>query len=428
MKRRHAQLMEAIDGLGKYAEDLCRALVRTNTVNRYAGGVTGNETDGQKIFGRELDRLGFDTRFFEPPPDVYAKAGVLGPGNRSFAGRNNLVGVRSFGNGAAKGKTVVWNGHMDTVGIQGMTVDPFGAECRGGRIYGRGASDNKGGLAGGAVAAKALVDGGFLDRGKIIFESVIEEECSGSGAGTIACCLEGYKGDYAIVLDGGIDKISVECMGVVTGYVTVAGEGGHAAYRGRVSALDMAVLVKERLDVLKKERLAGHELTSFCIGEFAAGEAPWMVPRSARIGFNMSYPVEEALRGEAEHGLFNGIICRRAVERALRECSEKHPWLRRHPPAVEWMKDLPPYRTDRASPVVAAMERACRLVKLDAAAGIESGWGDASWLTRLGGMQTAAIGAGEPGSAHSADESVSVGNILAQAKVVALATMALMEA
>ena len=132
MKRRHAQLMEAIDGLGKYAEDLCRALVRTNTVNRYAGGVTGNETDGQKIFGRELDRLGFDTRFFEPPPDVYAKAGVLGPGNRSFAGRNNLVGVRSFGNGAAKGQTGVGIGPLDRVGFPGGTVDPVGAAGRGG--------------------------------------------------------------------------------------------------------------------------------------------------------------------------------------------------------------------------------------------------------------------------------------------------------
>lgn len=427
MKTWQARLIEAIDGLEEYAADLCRELVRVNTVNRYAGGVTGNESDGQKILGRELAGLGFDTRLFEPPPDVYAKAGVLGPRNRSFAGRNNLVGVRSWETGKARGKTIVWNGHMDTVGIQGMTVDPFGAEFRDGVIFGRGASDDKGGLTGGVVAAKALVEGGFLDRGKIIFESVIEEECSGSGAGTIACCLEGYKGDYAIVLDGSIDKISVECMGVVTGYVTVTGEGGHAACRGRVSALDMALLVKERLDILKQERLAGHDLTSFCVGEFAAGEAPWMVPRMARIGFNMSYPFEEALRGEAEHGQFNGVICRGAAERALRECSRMHPWLERHPPAVEWMKDLPPYRTDRSSPVVTGMESACKLAGLDAAANIEIGWGDASWLTRLGGMQTAEIGAGNSGSAHSADESVSVRNILAQAKAVALTTIALIE-
>lgn len=428
MKPWQTRLIESIDSFEGYAADLCRELVRVNTVNRYAGGVTGNETDGQKILERELTGMGFATRLFEPPPDVYEKAGVLGPKNRSFSGRNNLVGVRSFGaGGVAAGKTIVWNGHMDTVGIQEMTIDPFGAEYRDGRIFGRGAFDCKGGLTGGAVAAKALIESGFPGSGTIVFESVIEEECSGSGAGTIACCLEGYKGDYAIVLDGSIERISVECMGVVTGYITVMGEGGHAAHRGRVSALDMAMLVKKRLDELKKERLASHDLTSFCIGEFKAGDAPWMVPRMARLGFNMSYPFEEALQGEADRGRFNGIICREQVEHALRDCAQLHPWLSQHPPTVEWMKDLPPFRTECASPVVTEMQSACRLVKHDAPVAIECGWCDASWLTRLGGMPAVTFGSGNAADAHSADESILVRNILTQAKVVALATVALLE-
>ena len=186
------------------------------------------------------------------------------------------------------------------------------------------------------------------------------------------------------------------------------------------------MLVKERLDVFKKERLANHDLTSFCIGEFKAGDAPWMVPRMARMGFNMSYPVEEALQGEAENGRFNGILCRRAVELALRECAEMHPWLKQHPPAVEWMKDLPPFRTDRNSPVVRGIKDACNLVKHDASIAIEGGWCDASWLTRLGGMPTVTLGSGLAGDAHSADESILVRNILTQAKVVALTTVALL--
>ena len=39
--------------------------------------------------------------------------------------------------------------------------------------------------------------------GSIVFESVMDEECSGSGAGTLTCCHEGYTGDMVVVVDGG---------------------------------------------------------------------------------------------------------------------------------------------------------------------------------------------------------------------------------
>ena len=51
-------------------------------------------------------------------------------------GRWNVVG-RLEGKGA--GPTLLLNGHLDTVGVAGMSVDPFGAELREGRLWGRGA-------------------------------------------------------------------------------------------------------------------------------------------------------------------------------------------------------------------------------------------------------------------------------------------------
>src|SRR5690606_34146227 len=57
--------------------------------------------------------------------------------------RVNVVGVRR---GRRGGRSLLWNGHLDTVGVQGM-ADPFAAEIRDGRLYGRGSQDMKGSLA-----------------------------------------------------------------------------------------------------------------------------------------------------------------------------------------------------------------------------------------------------------------------------------------
>jgi acetylornithine deacetylase len=73
----------------------------------------------------------------------------------------------------------LFNGHMDIKPVEGMTVDPFAGEIRGGRMYGRGTCDMKGGLAAVLCAYKALVRGGFAPKGGISFFSDIEEEYGG---------------------------------------------------------------------------------------------------------------------------------------------------------------------------------------------------------------------------------------------------------
>src|SRR5438093_373708 len=73
-------------------------------------------------------------------------------------GRPNVVGVLE---GRIRGRSLMFCGHTDTVGVDGME-DPFTPVERDGRVFGRGAQDMKGGLAAMIDAARrgaAPVDG-----------------------------------------------------------------------------------------------------------------------------------------------------------------------------------------------------------------------------------------------------------------------------
>jgi acetylornithine deacetylase len=413
------QLIEKIDSLKDNAADLCSRLVQQNTVNPYGGKITGNENNGQKVLKPELEALGFKTVMFEPPEDVYKQAGVLAPKGRTHKGRNNLVGTLSLPN---PGKTIVINGHMDTVGIDEMSIEPFSGEIKDGKVWGRGTCDCKGSLVGGFIAVKALVEAGLLSKGKLIFESVIDEECSGVGAGTISCCLAGYNGDMAILTDGSVEYIATGCLGLLTGVIKVVGQGGHASQRGLISALDMALLIKSDLDAFAEEYLAENELHSFCLGQFEAGDAPWSVPSKAVMKFNVSYTHEFAKKNEREHGVYNGLSLRKRIEEIVKDSVKHHKWLQEHPPALSWDKDAPPHFTGSDAEVTHKMSKAYKdITDTEPIVKTMPGWHDGGWLRRLGNMPTATLGASRPGRAHSPDEWVGIDDMILQAKVIALA-------
>lgn len=104
----------------------------------------------------------------------------------TLAGDNGAEGNtagdnRAKGNSAAdRGPGLLLLGHTDVVPVgDGWTTDPFGGEIREGRIYGRGASDMKGGLAAALVALAAL--GGTGLSGPVELAAVMDEEETGKG-------------------------------------------------------------------------------------------------------------------------------------------------------------------------------------------------------------------------------------------------------
>ena len=81
--------------------------------------------------------------------------------------------------GAGSGPRLLYDGHMDTVGVgdpASWTRDPYGAEIEGGLLFGRGAADMKGPLASLVYGAKLIVDSGIQLAGDLYVAAVVQEE------------------------------------------------------------------------------------------------------------------------------------------------------------------------------------------------------------------------------------------------------------
>jgi len=119
----------------------------------------------------------------------------LGPGRVNVIGVLKGNGGGSGGNGG--GRSLILNGHLDTVGTEGM-ADPFSGRVTDGRVYGRGSQDMKGSLAAMAAAVKALKDAGIRLAGDLIYTAVADEENLSIGTEAL---IEAYAADAAIVTE-----------------------------------------------------------------------------------------------------------------------------------------------------------------------------------------------------------------------------------
>ncbi len=136
------------------------------------------ETEIAAYLEKQLNNLGLDVKRSEIAP-----------------GRENVVGILK---GSGRGRSLLLNAHLDTVGVEGMTIDPFGGELRDGRIYGRGAQDMKASAAAMLAAAKAIVDAHIQLGGDLLLTFVADEE--NLSLGTEALVKE-FSADAAIVTE-----------------------------------------------------------------------------------------------------------------------------------------------------------------------------------------------------------------------------------
>ncbi|MES1247581.1 MAG: M20/M25/M40 family metallo-hydrolase [Actinomycetota bacterium] len=138
---------------------------------------------------------------------------LVGPDDRP-----SLVAVKR---GAGGGRSLLLNGHLDTVGVGGME-DPFGPRLEDGRLYGRGSYDMKGAIAALAVAAAGLPP----LRGDVIVTAVADEELGSLGTEEI---LRHISADAAIVAEPTALEVAVAHRGFVGFEIETAGVAAHGS-------------------------------------------------------------------------------------------------------------------------------------------------------------------------------------------------------
>jgi acetylornithine deacetylase len=157
----------------------------------------GKELAGQRVLQQFCKAHKLPAELYDTAPLL---AGHPGARPRNYEGRPNLV-ARLGGRGT--GPSLLLSGHVDVVPAQptGWRHGPFDATMRGGRLYGRGAFDMKGGLAAQFAAAAALRRSGAKLGGDLLVESVVDEEWAGGG-GTLAARLRGDTADACLIGEG----------------------------------------------------------------------------------------------------------------------------------------------------------------------------------------------------------------------------------
>jgi len=124
----------------------------------------------------------------------------------------------------------MFNGHQDIKPVDGMIIDPYAAEIRDGRMYGRGTCDMKGGIAAIICAMKALVRAGHKPKGGITFFSDIEEEFAG-GDGYYRAKREGRFDGYEGLISAEPTGLEVQ-IGNRGAFVTCFEAKGRSAHSG----------------------------------------------------------------------------------------------------------------------------------------------------------------------------------------------------
>ena len=303
-------------------------------------------------------------------------------------GRPNVLARIGGGHG---GRSLILNGHLDTVGVAGMTHDPFGAELRDGRLYGRGACDMKAGVAAMCAAAHRAATTGL--GGEVIIAAVADEEWE--SIGTRHLLAMGVRAHAAIVTEPTRLAICPAHRGFSWADVRVEGRAAHGSrYDIGIDAVTHAALLLAELDTYQRDVLPGitHPLlgrASFHAGPIHSDGSLSAYPAWCTVGLE-----RRTLPGE------DGAHFVHEIEAAIARVAARTPNFRASvtPGLIQQPNDVPVGHALVQGLKAAAATRG-------ASAPIEglSCWTDAALFTAAG-IPAICFGPGDIGLAHAAEE------------------------
>ena len=323
------------------------------------------------------------------------------------AGRPNVIAVIDGGGGP--GPTLGFEGHTDVVtegDLDSWTVEPYGAELRDGRIYGRGSADMKSGVAAMIYAVRALQQAGpFPGRVKVCV--LVDEEGLMLGAKHFSASDAALDVDGAIICEPEEGEICVAAKGAIRLRVDFTGKMAHGAMpqhaRNPVATVGSFVLALAQYQKQVQAEVGSHEhlglpyLTPTVLDAGSADQIN-VIPAVARVY------VDVRTTPATDHDALTSDVTKLAEAAGAVEGVRA---------AVTVVDDRPSVEIAVTDPVVVALAAAHEAVTGEPARyGGVPGATDGTILTRDAGIPTVVYGPGGKWIAHQADEYVEIADIV----------------
>ena len=360
---------------------LTRLLVAIDSRNPALAGDGPGERACARVLARTLEQWGFRVELQE-----------------TAAARPNVIARIGRANGGPKGRALLFNGHLDTVGVEGMIHAPWEPAMRDGRVYGRGSADMKAGVAAMCAAALRAADAN-LD-GEVIVTAVADEEYE--SIGTRAVVASGIRAEVAIVTEPTRLAICPAHRGFAWLELVVHGRAAHGSrWDLGVDAITLAAMAIAELDEYQRTVLA--KRTHPLLGR------PSLHASIVSGGLGLSTYLDRCsvqLERRTIPGETAADFTREVEEACVRVRAR----------AVEFRADVipgfaqAPNEVAADHPVVRALAESLRRAGEPAPIEGLPCWTDAALLTAAG-IPAICFGPGDIALAHSAEEYVDIGEI-----------------
>lgn len=320
--------------------------------------------------------------------------------------RFNVIGILR---GEGGGRNLMMNGHTDTVGVKGMTIDPFKPFIENDNIHGRGACDMKGPLAGMITAVKALVNSGIKLNGDLLISAVVDEEYESIGTEKL---IQEYRSDAVIVGEPTNFQIGISHKGFVWLEIETFGKAAHGSVpeKGIDAIAKMAKIISripslEKAYVKKKHDLVG--VPKIHTSMIKGGSEWSIVPDFCRLKLE-----RRTIPGETSSIVIDEF------NQILKELSAEDPLFSAK---VKKIFEGQPMEIAPDEAIVQNLRLAVQGIRRTEPRVLgEPYWTDASIFVNDASIPACLFGPGDIVLAHSADEFIKIGDVVDSAKIYAL--------
>jgi len=322
---------------------------------------------------------------------------------------------------AGAGPVVGFNAHLDVVPIgepSAWTHDPFGAEVEGGRVYGRGAGDDKGSVAAQVMAAIALKKSGVPLAGTLVVNEVADEEVGGQHGARFVVEGNHFAPDFMIVGEQTMNEVALGEKGSAGTQIIVHGRTAHGAlpWEGANAIEAMAEIIvalrRQYWPVVATRTNPYFHPSSASVNMFSGGVKGNVVPDRAEIVID-----RRLVPGEDPETV------REEMAAIAREAAAAIDGIRVEVDAP--LAGGPASLLPAGSPLVQSMVRANQVLGLSTNLRGFSMATDGRFFARRG-VPTIIYGPGDPRLAHVPDEWIGIDEILQATRAYALTALSLL--